>query len=228
MLPALVQPPLLEENWVKAGFPPYVRTWPAVARTAASAARVLRGDAAVDLARGGVAGVPRPARVGGALPRGVRAGGDGLRLHRGGLPRGRHLARHDAADEVVHRQHVDRRALHVAQRPAVGPVAPSPGAAWWDRRCGRTPRAPVMGTDPGRWTRQAPPAYSSRTLRSPRCAAARRWAAATRPSSGGCTPDRRPDAPAGPTPAPPGASPSVSAVIRTQMLPRTVAALVPG
>ena len=33
--PAMLAPPLLAENWVKAGLPAYVRIWPAVAATAA-------------------------------------------------------------------------------------------------------------------------------------------------------------------------------------------------
>ena len=80
--------------------------------------RVLIGDAAVDLARLGVADVVVRRRC---LPleRGVGARRHGLGPDRLRRPRGRHLAWHDALHVAVDRQHVDRVLLDRPERAAV-------------------------------------------------------------------------------------------------------------
>ncbi len=104
---------------MKAGLPPYLRSLPRGRVDRCVAARVLVADAAVHLARRRVAGVVVPARVRVAVEHGVGPGGDGLRAHGGGLPRGRHLARHHALDVVVEAEHVHRVQAGEPQRATV-------------------------------------------------------------------------------------------------------------
>ena len=80
------EPPLLAENWVNAGLPPYVRTRRAVALIAAFERGCSAVDAAVDLAGVGVAEVVVGVAVVAPLVRGVGAGGDGLGAHGVGGP----------------------------------------------------------------------------------------------------------------------------------------------
>ena len=101
---------------MNAGRPPLVQDLPGRRLDRGVGGADLAVDAAVDLRGRGVVDVDVARGAVGALEGGVGAGGDGLGAQGRGLPRREHLARHDAAQVGLERDHVDGVALRRARR----------------------------------------------------------------------------------------------------------------